>query len=100
MLALAIQMEGSEAEGGLSVARNICFSYAFAVENEVKLRLGKRVSKLLTQSDTKKLLHAIYDERIDNLDIFFNQYLIRIHSGQAWENWLSTTRRRRLSTLL
>ncbi len=77
MLALAIQMEGSEAEGGLSVSRNICFSYAFAVENEVKLRLGKRVSKLLTQSDTKKLLNAIYDERIDNLDIFFNQYLIR-----------------------
>ena len=77
MLSLAIQMEDSEAEGGLSVSRNVCFSYAFAVENEVKLRVGRRVSRLLSQSDTKKLLTALYDERIDNLDIFFNQFLIR-----------------------
>lgn len=77
MLAIAIQMEEGEAEGGLSVARNACFSYSFAVENEVKLRVGKRVVKLLSHGNTKKLLYALYDQRLENLDIFFNQYLIR-----------------------
>lgn len=77
MVSLAMQLEASEPEIGLTVARNICFSYAFAVENEVKLRMGKRVAKLIAHNDTKKLVQSLYDERIDNLDIFFNQYVIR-----------------------
>ncbi len=77
MLSVAESLFHSPSSGSLSVARNISFSYSFAVEHEVKLRIGRKVSRLLIQENIGKLATQFYDEKLGNLDIFFNQYLIR-----------------------
>lgn len=77
MLAVGYHLEQSESTGGLSVSRNACFSYSFAVENEVKNRIGKRVNRFLSNAGTQALLEHMYDDQIENLDIFFNQYTVR-----------------------
>ena len=48
MLSVAESMQQSESASNLSVARNVCFSYSFAVENEVKKRINKKVNRLLS----------------------------------------------------
>jgi len=77
MLAIGYHLERSEPSAGMSVSRNACFSYSFAVENEVKNRIGKRVTRFLTGGEAEKILRDLYDAKIDNLDIFFNQYIVR-----------------------
>jgi CheY-like chemotaxis protein len=77
MLAIGYHLEQSEWAGGVSVSRNACFSYSFAVENEIKGRIGKRVNRLLAGRETEAILEHMYDPKIENLDIFFNQYVVR-----------------------
>lgn len=83
MLAVGYHLEQSELTAGISVSRNACFSYSFAVENEVKGRISKRVSRLLSGRETEAILEHMYDHKIGTLDIFFNQYLVR--TMQAYE---------------
>lgn len=78
MLAVAEGMQQSGSSTTLSVARNVSFSYSFAVENEVKLRVGRKVNRLLTEERVKELADQLYDSSLNNLDLFFNQYLIRM----------------------
>lgn len=85
MLAIAEDLQQTESAGAVSVARNIGFSYSFAVENEVKQRVGRKVNRLLTASNIKKLADQLYDSQLHNLDIFFNQYLIRMVQQQGLE---------------
>lgn len=78
MLAVAEGMQQSGSAATLSVARNVSFSYSFAVENEVKLRIGRKVNRLLTEERVKELADQLYDSTLNNLDLFFNQYLLRL----------------------
>ena len=77
MLAIAERMQQSAPGTPRSMERNVGFSYSFAVENEVKLRIGKKVNRLLASDQAKKLAFDLYDPSLNNLDIFFGQYLIR-----------------------
>lgn len=77
MMSIAESMQQSSSAISLSVARNISFSYSFAVENEVKIRIGRKVTRLITNENIEKLAGDFYDPKLNNLDIFFNQYLIR-----------------------
>lgn len=83
MLGVAEQMHQSDSAA--SVERNIGFSYSFAVENEVKIRIGKKVTKFLTSKHIKKLAADLYDTSIKNLDIFFGQHLIRTAQADKLE---------------
>ncbi|MDP8245516.1 MAG: response regulator [Candidatus Hinthialibacter antarcticus] len=85
MLALAEHLQQSPSASSVSVSRNIGFSYSFAVENEVKQRIGRKVNRLLTTSNIEKLADQLYDSTLRNLDIFFNQYLIRSVQQQNLE---------------
>ncbi|RJP20219.1 MAG: response regulator [Candidatus Omnitrophota bacterium] len=77
MLSVAESMQLSSSHANLSIARNVSFSYSFAVENEVKLRIGRKVNRLLSNEKVLELANDLYDSALGNLDIFFNQYLIR-----------------------
>lgn len=77
MLAVAESMFKSPSSTTLSVARNVSFSYSFAVENEVKMRIGRKVNRLLSSANIQTRANQLYDDKLENLDIFFNQYLIR-----------------------
>ncbi len=85
MLALAEHLQQSPSASSVSVSRNIGFSYSFAVENEVKQRIGRKVNRLLTASNIEKLADQLYDTSLRNLDMFFNQYLIRAVQQQNLE---------------
>ncbi|MDX9754457.1 MAG: response regulator [bacterium] len=85
MLSVAERMQSSPSASTLSVARNISFSYSFAVENEVKLRIGRKVTRLINSDDVEKLALDFYDPQLRNLDIFFNQYLVRMVQLQNLE---------------
>jgi DNA-binding NarL/FixJ family response regulator len=76
MLAIAENMQ-SNAGDSLSIERNIIFSYSFAVENEVKLRIGRKVNRILSEEKMRVLANQLYDSSLGNLDLFFNQYLVR-----------------------
>lgn len=77
MLAVAESMRTGAGGSSASVERNVGFSYSFAVENEVKIRIGKKVNRLLTSGQAPKLAEQLFDAKLHNLDIFFGQYLIR-----------------------
>jgi len=85
MLGVAESLQRSNKEGNLSIARNISFSYSFAVEHEVKLRIGRKVNRLLSSDTIKTLVEKMYDKNLNNLDMFFNQYLIRYIQQQDLE---------------
>lgn len=65
---------GIDSDSGL--ARNAGFSYSFAVENEVKHRMGKRLLKFLGSAELRRLVRLLYDPSLDNLTLGFSRYLL------------------------
>ena len=65
---------GPSVDTGL--ARNVGFSYSFAVENEVKLRMGKKFAKLAASKELKKILNSLFDYRSQNLALGLSRYLL------------------------
>lgn len=68
-----------------ALARNMGFSYSFAVENEVKQVLLRRITKLLGSPELPDLLDKLYDRSLGNLELGFNQYMIRMESSMGPE---------------
>ncbi|MBX3730787.1 MAG: response regulator [Candidatus Sumerlaeia bacterium] len=70
--------QGGDAPGvAADFSRNIGFSFCFAVENEAKVRLRKRLNRFLSQKDTIRLIRDLIDSR-GQLDLFFHQYMARM----------------------
>jgi CheY-like chemotaxis protein len=67
-------LAGADTDSGL--ARNAGFSYSFAVENEVKQRVGKRFAKFIASPELKKMIPSLYDALHDNLSLGFSRYLL------------------------
>jgi CheY-like chemotaxis protein len=65
---------GPSVDTGL--ARNVGFSYSFAVENEVKLRMGKKFARLAVSKELKKILNSLFDQRSQNLALGLSRYLL------------------------
>jgi len=76
----------------LSIHRNASFSYCFAVENEVKARIGKKVSRFLGSKAAPPLLESMYDKSLRNLDLFFNRYVILTFQSRGLELNVDITR--------
>lgn len=76
---------GDTPSGGADFSRNIGFSYCFAVENEAKYRLRKRLQKFLSHKETPALVNQFIDQRSGQLDIFYHQYLARMQHMQPYD---------------
>ncbi|MGF1574014.1 MAG: response regulator [Sumerlaeia bacterium] len=76
---------GDHPVGAADFSRNIGFSYCFAVENEAKYRLRKRLQKFLSHKDTVGLVSKFIDQRTGQLDIFYHQYLARMQHMQPYD---------------
>ncbi|MDX2177656.1 MAG: response regulator [Candidatus Sumerlaeia bacterium] len=63
---------------GADFSRNIGFSYCFAVENETKHRLRKRLQRFLQSKDNIRLIHSLLDPKKRQLDLLFHQYVLRL----------------------
>ena len=58
-------------------SRNIGFSYCFAVENEVKKAISRRLTRFLNNKDTYKMIKGLIDEKRNSLDIYFHKFLLQ-----------------------
>ncbi len=66
-------------------SRSIGFSYCFAVENEAKARLRKKLQKFLSDSISLKTIKHLSDPRTGQLDLFYHQYLLRLQQTYRFE---------------
>lgn len=65
--------------------RNIGFSYCFAVENEVKSRLHKRLQKLLGSETTYSLITEMLEPNRQSVSVYYQQYILRLLRGYEWD---------------
>jgi len=79
------QQGGDSQEHFADFSRNIGFSYCFAVENEAKLKLRKRLNKFLSNKDTIRLVKQLIDPKTGQLDLFYHQYLARMQHMQPFD---------------
>ncbi len=86
------QQGGDKPEGAADFSRNIGFSYCFAVENEAKNRMRKRIHKFLSQRDTVKLIRRLIDPKTGQLDLFYHQHLARIQQLQPFDFTIDNVR--------
>lgn len=83
---------GDAPVGAADFSRNIGFSYCFAVENEAKARLRKRLHKFLSQRDTAKLIQRLIDPKTGQLDLFYHQHLARLQHLQTFDFTIDNVR--------
>jgi len=69
----------------IDFSRNIGFSYCFAVENEAKTVLRRKISRFLESKNTYKLLETLYDAKTRGLDLFYHQYLLQLQHQRRFE---------------
>ena len=70
--------EESRAPAGVSFARSIGFSYCFAVENEAKSRLRRRINKVLSGKELYAVIPRLMDTRKGQLDLFYHQQILQL----------------------
>ncbi len=73
------QTSDSASDAGFS--RSMGFAYCFAVENEAKIRLRKRLQKFLSDPATIKLIDSLMESNRKSLSIFYQQHLLRAQQG-------------------
>lgn len=72
------ERQGGDNPTAEDFSRSIGFSFCFAVENEAKARLRKKLAKFLNDSANFKLVRRLIDDRTNQLDLFYHQYLLRL----------------------
>lgn len=81
----------------IDFSRNIGFSYCFAVENEVKARIAKRLHKFLAHEMTIALTMEMMENNNQTLSVYFHQHLLLLlrdrHMDFTMDNVKQTLRR-------
>lgn len=75
----------SQTPGSIDFSRNIGFSYCFAVENEAKLRMAKRLQKFLATDTTYLLVTEMMENNNQHLSIYYHQYLLLLMRGREMD---------------
>lgn len=60
------------------LARTVCFSYCFSVENQAKVSVRRRLIKFLAEKESLDLVRGLIERRSNHVDMFFQQYLLQI----------------------
>jgi len=71
--------------GSIDFSRNIGFSYCFAVENEVKARVAKRMQKFLAHDMTYALIMEMMENNNQSLSVYFHQHLLLLLRGREMD---------------
>jgi CheY-like chemotaxis protein len=72
-----LYLHDAQMNKGIDLSRSIGFSYCFAVENEAKTRLRKRLQKFLSEKETPDLVRSLLEKNGRNVSLFFHQHLLR-----------------------
>lgn len=86
------RVQGGDTPVGEDFSRNIGFSYCFAVENEAKNRLRKRLQKFLSDHSNFKTIKKLIDDRTNQLDLFYHQYLLRLQQQMPFDFTIDNVR--------
>ncbi len=73
-------------------SRNIGFSFCFAVENEAKAKLRKRLGKFLSHKETTKLVRKLLDNKTGQIDLFYHQHLLRLQQSRTFDFTIDNVR--------
>jgi DNA-binding NarL/FixJ family response regulator len=79
------RQEGKQGEGAIDLSRNMGFSFCFAVENEAKVRLRKRLHRFLSAPETPVLIRNLMDAKTSQVDLFYHQYLLRLQQQMEFD---------------
>ena len=80
-----LYVHGEAIESAVDFSRSIGFSYCFAVENEVKIRLRKKLQKFFGDTRTVELVKDLLENNRRSISIFFHQHLLRVQREAALE---------------
>jgi DNA-binding NarL/FixJ family response regulator len=69
---------GDKPSAEADFSRSIGFSFCFAVENEAKYKIRKRLTRFLGNKESIRLITKLVDKRTGQLDLFYHQHLARI----------------------
>ena len=69
----------------IDFSRNVGFSYCFAVENEVKARMAKRLHKFLAHEMTYALIMEMLENNNQSLSVYFHQHLLLLLRGREMD---------------
>jgi len=73
-----LYLHGERLEHSVDFSRSIGFSYCFAVENEAKTQLRKKLQKFFGDPGTPKLIFSLMEDSRRSVSLFFHQHLLRI----------------------
>lgn len=80
-----LYMHGENIEKGVDFSRSIGFSYCFAVENEAKSRLRKRLVRFFGEPSTPSLIRSLLENNGRSLSLFYHQHLLRVQREYTLE---------------
>ncbi len=66
----------------IDFSRNVGFSYCFAVENEAKARMARRLQKFLSHEMTYALIMEMMENNNQSLSVYFHQHLLLLLRGR------------------
>jgi DNA-binding response OmpR family regulator len=69
----------------IDFSRNIGFSYCFAVENEAKLRMARRLQKFLSTDSTYLMITEMLERNNQSLSVYYHQYLLLLMRGREMD---------------
>ncbi len=73
-------------------SRNVGFSYCFAVENEAKTRLRRKLNRFLSDSGSIKMIKDLLDPKTRQLDLFYHQALLRLQQNIQFDFTIDNVR--------
>ena len=73
-----LYLHGERIEKSVDFSRSMGFSYCFAVENEAKIRLRKRMQKFFADAATPGLVRGLLEDNRRSVSLFFHQHLLRL----------------------
>lgn len=73
-----LYLHGEQLDEAVDFSRSIGFSYCFAVENEAKTRLRKKLQKFFVDTATPGLIRSLLEDNRKNVSLFFHQHLLRL----------------------
>ncbi len=87
---LYTQQQGTP--GTIDFSRNIGFSFCFAVENEAKRNMAKRLQKFLATDTTYLMVSDMMEQNNQHLSVFYHQYLLLLTRGRDMDFTIDNVR--------
>jgi CheY-like chemotaxis protein len=83
----------------IDFSRNVSFSYCFAVENEAKTRLRRKLQRLFSSDSTYRLIESFLERDRKHLSLYFHQFILQSMRGRQMDVTIDNVRQTLLRIL-